>query len=82
MALDHISRVMVYGFIVLFVGAVLLYWISRRRFNRRNKYGVPQYKNYEHKTVLLVWENVVKLCGQVLVLAGVLLTLLGWLNSH
>eukprot|EP01133_Synstelium_polycarpum_P017042 gene17042-20302_t len=82
MAPDHISRVMIYGFIVLFIGAALLYWIGRRRFNRRNKYGVSQYHSYEHKTVLAVWENIVKLAGQILVLAGLLLTILGWLNSH
>eukprot|EP01132_Coremiostelium_polycephalum_P018474 gene18474-22021_t len=61
---------MIYGFIVLFIGAALLYWIGRRRFNRRNKYGVSQYHSYEHKTVLAVWENIVKLAGQILVLAG------------
>lgn len=78
--LDSISRIQVLGFIILLVGLIAEFWINRRKFNRKNKYGVFIYKDYEHMVVLRVWERLVKVSAYIFIFSGLFLLVLDMLS--
>lgn len=78
--LDSISRIQVLGFIILLIGLIAEFWINRRKFNRKNKYGVFIYKNYEQMVVLRWWERFVKISAYIFIFSGLFLLVLDMLS--
>ena len=67
----------VVGLALLLIGLIIRYSVGRRRFNRRNPVGNPQYRDYNQSLVTRGGEGCAKVIGTLLVLAGLLLVLVG-----
>lgn len=74
------SLVQIVGIIMLVGGLVLRYFINRRRFNRRNQYGTQGFNSYEHRTLTNIGEGFSKMGAYILILIGLFLILLVWIN--
>lgn len=44
--MDTVTAQLVFGIFVIVVAVVLIYWINRRRFYRRNAAGVEMFSGY------------------------------------
>jgi len=75
------SSMKVWGIILLIIGFTLKYWIGRRRFNRTNSLGVQAFKTYEGMRLTKLFEGLVQLTGNVLMILGVLAFLIGLIES-
>jgi uncharacterized membrane protein len=71
--MEQISKVQVYGIILLIIGVAIRYFINRRRFNRTNEAAVQIFKSFEHKTFIRPLESIFKLIAMALILFGFLL---------
>jgi len=80
--LESISKIQVLGFIVLLIGLAAEFWINRRKFNRKNKYGVFVFKNYEHQLVTRSWERFVKIGAYIFIFSGLFLLVLDMLSRQ
>ncbi|WP_228443933.1 molybdenum ABC transporter permease [Chryseobacterium indologenes] len=60
------------GFIFLFIGIALLYWINRRKFNRRGTVGIEEFKSYENAMIIRIIERIGKWFGYILIALGIL----------
>ena len=67
------------GIALLLIGAMLRYWVSRRRFYRRNAAGVEQFSRFSRKVATRFFERIATLTGILMILAGLLLLLAGLL---
>ena len=63
----------VIAIILIVVGLVLLYWIGKRNFNRRNLAGLQQFKDYNTALLLILLERLGNIIAVLLILAGILL---------
>lgn len=82
--LENITRVQVYGTILLIVGLIARYWVIRRRYNNNNPRGnnYMQPRSYEKDAANTFIENTIKISGYLLILAGVFLILIEWFNKN
>jgi hypothetical protein len=71
-------HILVIGIILLFIGGLIRYKISKRRFNRRNPFGLQQYRSYDESLITRTGEGCVAAIGAVFILAGILLCLVGF----
>jgi len=67
----------VLGVILLIIGLTLRYLIGRRRFNRRNAAGIPQFSSYGLAVVITCIEKILDVLGFLFFLAGLGLTIIG-----
>ncbi|MNK11863.1 hypothetical protein D3C87_299120 [compost metagenome] len=74
------SIVQITGILFLISGMVIRYFINRRRFNRRNQYGTQGFNSYEHRTLTNIGEGFGKMGAYILILIGLFLILLVWVN--
>jgi len=65
------------GCALLLLGVLLRYWISRRRFYRRNAAGVEQFRRFSHKVTSQFFERIVAFISILMILSGILLLLAG-----
>jgi hypothetical protein len=70
-------QILAVGIILLFIGAIIRYVISKRRFNRRNAFGLQQYRSYDEGLVTRTGEGCAGALGILFILAGILLCLAG-----
>jgi undecaprenyl pyrophosphate phosphatase UppP len=52
----------------------------RRKFNRNNAFGVQQFRNFEHKSVVQPFERLMKVIAMALILFGAFLLIVEWYN--
>lgn len=65
------------GIILLLLGIIIRYSVSRRRFNRRTPFGLQQYRSYNEALATRGGEGCAKVIATLLVLAGLLLVFVG-----
>jgi len=70
-------HILAVGVILLVIGGLIRYRISKRRFNRRNPFGLQRYRTYQEGLVTRVGEGFAGAIGTLLVLAAILLSLAG-----
>lgn len=58
------------GYILILLGAALLYFRRRNRFNRRNVAGVEEFKSFEHSVGNRVLEMGMKIVAYLLFILG------------
>lgn len=63
---------LVIGIISLVLGIGLIYWISRRKFYRRNMAGLEGFSSFEASVVARLLERVGKWLAYALIIFGVL----------
>lgn len=74
--------IMVSGVILLLIGLALRFFVGRRRFNRRGVGGLQQYSTYGKALVTTTFESILQLMGLLMILGGIFLCLLYWLNQR
>jgi len=65
------------GIALLALGLIIRYSVGRRRFNRRNAFGNPQFQGYNQSLVTRGGEGCAKGIGTLFILAGAVLILVG-----
>jgi uncharacterized membrane protein len=61
------------GYILILLGAALLYFRRRNKFNRRNVAGVEEFKSFEHSVGNKVLEIGMKIVAYLLIILGLIL---------
>ncbi|UIR57828.1 molybdenum ABC transporter permease [Sphingobacterium sp. SRCM116780] len=64
---------LVIAIIVLLPGIFLLFWISKRKFNRRNVAGIEGFSSYEKSLFVRFLERIGKWLAYILIILGILL---------
>jgi hypothetical protein len=67
----------VLGISLLLIGLFIRLAIGRRRFNRRNAFGIQQFQSYDQNLVTRSGEGCAGLFANFLILAGILFMLAG-----
>jgi hypothetical protein len=70
-------QILAIGFILLVIGGLIRYRVSKRRFNRRNPFGFQRFGSYDKALVTKAGEGCVWAIGTLFILAGILLCLAG-----
>ena len=60
------------GYILILLGAALLYFRRRNKFNRRNVAGVEEFKSFEHSVGNKVLEMGMKIVAYLLIIMGLI----------
>ena len=68
----------VFAIISFIVGFSLYYWISRRRFNRRNMAENKKFKSYEQSVLVKFLEKTGKLIAYILIIIGIFLSIVAY----
>ena len=69
--MDTVTAQLVCGIFVIVVAVVLIYWINRRRFYRRNAAGVEMFSGYTKAISVRFLERIGKLFAYALIILGV-----------
>lgn len=69
--MDAITAQLVLGIIPLVIGIGLIYWISRRKFYRRNAVGAEGFSSFESSVFIRLIERIGKWIAYALVILGV-----------
>ena len=62
---------LILGVLALSVAIGLLFWIGKRRFNRRNMAGLEGFSSYERSLAVPLLERIGKLLAYALLLVGI-----------
>ena len=69
------------GIILIVLSRVIWYFVGRRNFNRRNSYGVQEFKSYEHATATRIGEGFLKFIAYLLIAIGIIFVILHFTYS-
>ena len=70
--MDAVTAQLVMGIIPLVIGIGLIYWISRRKFYRRNAMGAESFSSFEASVFIRFIERVGKWIAYALIIIGIL----------
>ena len=70
--MDAVTSQLVLGIIPLVVGIGLVYWISRRKFYRRNAVGAEGFSSFEASVFTRFIERIGKWVAYALIIIGIL----------
>ena len=70
--MDAITSQLVLGIIPLVIGIVLIYWINRRKFYRRNSSGLEGFSSFESSIFIRFIERIGKWIALVLIILSIL----------
>lgn len=70
--MDAVTSQLVLGIIPLVIGIGLVYWISCRKFYRRNAVGVEGFSSFEASVLIRFIERIGKWVAYALIIIGVL----------
>jgi len=73
------TSTLVMGIIALVLGIGLIYWISRRKFYRRNMAGMEGFSSFESSVLVRFLERIGKWAAYVLIIFGILFI---WTSSR
>ena len=72
MAMDTVTAQLVFGIVVTVIGIGLIYWISRRKFYRRNAVGAEGFSIFEASVFTRFVERIGKWFAYALIIVGVI----------
>jgi hypothetical protein len=58
-------------YLLFILGFGLLYFVSRRKFNRRNIAGIEEYENFEHAIGNSLVNKILKIIAYILIIIGI-----------
>ena len=70
--MDTVTAQLVFGIIVIVIAIVLIYWINRRKFYRRNGMGAEGFSSFEASVFTRFIERVGKWVAYALIIIGIL----------
>ncbi len=68
--MDSVTSQLVFGIISFVIAIVLLYWINRRKFYRRNMAGIEGFSSFETSVLVRFLEAIGKLLAYALIIFG------------
>lgn len=71
--MDSTTFQLVFGIVITVIGIGLIYWINRRKFNRRNAAGIEGFSSFEASVFVRFIERIGKWIAYALTILGVLL---------
>lgn len=71
--MDSATFQLVFGIISLVIAIVLIYWINRRKFYRRNMAGIEGFSSFETSVLVRFLEVIGKLLAYALIIFGIFL---------
>ena len=71
--MDTVTAQLVFGIIVIVIAIVLIYWINRRKFYRRNGMGAEGFSSFEASVFTRFIERIGKWVAYALIIIGILL---------
>lgn len=77
--MNEVTAQLVLGIIALVLGIGLIYWISRRKFYRRNVAGLEVFSSFGKSVFVRFIERIGKWIAYVLIIVGILSI---WLHSR
>ncbi|AZA97650.1 MAG: molybdenum ABC transporter permease [Winogradskyella sp.] len=69
--MDTVTAQLVFGIIVIVIAIVLIYWINRRKFYRRNGMGAEGFSSFEASVFTRFIERVGKWIAYALIILGI-----------
>lgn len=69
--MDTVTARLVFGIIVIVIAIVLIYWINRRKFYRRNGMGAEGFSSFEASVFTRFIERVGKWIAYALIVVGI-----------
>ena len=75
-----LTRVSIYGVILILTGAFLRLWIGKRRFDRRGVAGLQHYRSYWAGLIISAVEILLALASVLMMTSGLVLVLIEWYN--
>ena len=70
--MDAVTSLLVLGIIPLVIAIGLIYWVSRRKFYRRNAVGAEGFSSFESSVFIRFVERIGKWIAYVLIIIGIL----------
>ena len=70
--MDTVTAQLVFGIIVIVIAIVLIYWINRRKFYRRNGMGAEGFSSFEASVFTRFIERIGKWVAYALIIIGIL----------
>ena len=70
--MDAVTSQLVLGIIPLVIGIGLIYWVSRRKFYRRNAVGAEGFSSFEASVFTRFIERIGKWVAYALIIIGIL----------
>lgn len=70
--MDAVNAQLVLGIIPIVIGLGLIYWISRRKFYRRNVAGIEGFSTFEKSVFIRFIERIGKWIAYALIIYGLL----------
>lgn len=70
--MDAVNAQLMLGIIPIVIGIGLIYWISRRKFYRRNVAGVESFSSFEKSVFVRFIERIGKWIAYALIIYGLL----------
>lgn len=67
------NRMNLYAVVLLITGLLILYFVGKRRFNRRGIGGNEYYSSYHQALITTVFEGILNLLGWLFVTTSVIL---------
>lgn len=64
---------LILGIIFLILGFVMIHFVRRKRFYRRNAAGLQTYKSYKRSVIIPFFEKIVHFFGYCFVAVGVMI---------
>ncbi len=68
-----ITLLYVVGIVFILLAIYLKFWRGKRKFYRRNQFGLETFETYEKSLYVSYWENFIQFIYIVLAIAGLLL---------
>lgn len=75
--MKHQPILFVAGIVLLLLGLIIRYSVSRRRFNRRTLFGLQQFRSYNEALATRGGEGCARTVGTLLILTGLVLVFVG-----
>jgi hypothetical protein len=66
---------LLYSFLLLLTGGCIAYWVKKRRFNRVNRYGTEDFKNFGDKVFAVSIEKFLWWLALLCILVGTILAM-------
>lgn len=68
--MDPTTAQLVFGIVLIIIGIGLIYWISRRKFYRRNAMGAEGFSSFEASVFIRFIERIGKWIAYALIIVG------------
>ncbi|SEA64762.1 hypothetical protein SAMN05192529_13818 [Arachidicoccus rhizosphaerae] len=70
------------GLLLIILGGLITYHVGKRRFKRRNQFGLEVYESFESASISGCYNKIMRLAGIGCIFLGIILFLTGKFTQH